>query len=615
MRLKSVWISEYKNLRDFTLTFDGDSFLDIFVGKNGTGKSNFFEALVEIFNFVFASTKRRSEISFDFDLFYEIDGDDVRVHREGGQLQVNGANRSKIADALTPDNVIIYYSGHSDKITSTVDQYARAYARRNRKWTGEEAREFISIGADYKEMLLSILLMQPDDCAARRYICQKLGIEVTSETVTLRLSPPRFKHSDVEVGDVASFLWGAKGQSLVFVERLLNCVRGEFTRDSIFDRGLDRYTIRINLELFREEFADASSSDLFRQFDNLKTLGMFESLSIPIGLGDGRPILVGDFSDGQFQSIYIFAITEFFKDRNCITLLDEPDSFLHPEWQFSFLKQVEDIAATEAAQTNHVLLSSHSASTIVEANEPQIRLFEIADGNVSAVQRDKAEVVQSLSAGLITFSEREARLNIYHNLKNTNGPVLMVEGVTDEIIFETAWRKLYGAEVNRPFEILSAFSCTTLGRLMRSNEFYHDNQGRTIFALYDWDEAYNEWNMNHSQVVQNDVSRCLTKKRNGVDGYNLMLPVSEEHSCYGQVVNAATGEHYKSKSSFPMELLFRDAPGVGAHFEIDPTRPGDCQRFKGDKATFAKEIVPALPPAAFEPARPVFDFILHTIGQ
>jgi predicted ATPase len=41
MRLKSVWISNYKNLRDFPLSFDGDSFLDIFVGKNGTGKSNF----------------------------------------------------------------------------------------------------------------------------------------------------------------------------------------------------------------------------------------------------------------------------------------------------------------------------------------------------------------------------------------------------------------------------------------------------------------------------------------------------------------------------------------------------------------------------------------------
>lgn len=613
MRLKSIWISDYKNLRGFTLTFESESFLDIFVGKNGTGKSNFFEALVEIFNFVFASTKRRSEIDFDFDILYEIDGDDVRIRRENGQMRVNGLNRSTIPDALTPDNVIIYYSGHSDTISSTVDKYARAYARRNRKWTGEEAREFISIGAEYKEMLLSTLLMQPDDCAARRYICQKLGIEVTSETVTLRLSPPSFKHDDVEVGDVASFLWGAQGKSLEFVERLLKCVRGDFTRDSIYDRAQDRYSIPINLELFREEFADASSSDLFRQFDNLKTLGMFAALSIPIGLGDGRPILVGDFSDGQFQSIYIFAITEFFKDRNCITLLDEPDSFLHPEWQFSFLKQVEDIAATEAAHTNHVLLSSHSASTIVEAQEPTIRLFEIADGSVSAVERDKATVVQSLSAGLITFSEREARLNIYHNLKNTAGPVLLVEGVTDEIIIETAWRKLMGADQPRPFEVLSAFSCTTLGRLMRSDELYANHQGRTIFALFDWDEAFNEWNMNNSQIVQADVARCLTKQRNGVNGFNLMLPVPEDHSCRKQVVDAQTGQHYNSNSSLPIELLFRDAAGLDAHFEVDPTRPGACQRFKGNKAKFAKEIIPALQPAAFEPIRPVFDFILSKI--
>jgi len=53
MRLKSVYISQYKNLREFTLNFYGDSFLDVFVGKNGTGKSNLFEALIEIFRHLY----------------------------------------------------------------------------------------------------------------------------------------------------------------------------------------------------------------------------------------------------------------------------------------------------------------------------------------------------------------------------------------------------------------------------------------------------------------------------------------------------------------------------------------------------------------------------------
>jgi hypothetical protein len=33
LRLKSVYISRYKNLRDFSLTFDGSSFIDVFVAS------------------------------------------------------------------------------------------------------------------------------------------------------------------------------------------------------------------------------------------------------------------------------------------------------------------------------------------------------------------------------------------------------------------------------------------------------------------------------------------------------------------------------------------------------------------------------------------------------
>jgi len=42
MRLKSVFISSYKNIKDFSISFDSDSFIEVFVGKNGAGKSNFF---------------------------------------------------------------------------------------------------------------------------------------------------------------------------------------------------------------------------------------------------------------------------------------------------------------------------------------------------------------------------------------------------------------------------------------------------------------------------------------------------------------------------------------------------------------------------------------------
>src|SRR3972149_467056 len=107
MRLKSVYISQYKNLRDFTLSFDGNSFIDVFVGKNGTGKSNLFEALIEIFRHLFED----SEISFGYFIQYEIDGQVVDIEWKNGKRAINGKDQKTLGKTPLPDNVLIYYSG------------------------------------------------------------------------------------------------------------------------------------------------------------------------------------------------------------------------------------------------------------------------------------------------------------------------------------------------------------------------------------------------------------------------------------------------------------------------------------------------------------------------
>ena len=77
MRLKSLTIGQYKNLKDFTLNFDGSSFLDVFVGKNGSGKSNLFEALIEIFRHLYEYDKVKGDPGFSYTIQYEIDDKDL----------------------------------------------------------------------------------------------------------------------------------------------------------------------------------------------------------------------------------------------------------------------------------------------------------------------------------------------------------------------------------------------------------------------------------------------------------------------------------------------------------------------------------------------------------
>ncbi|AMM03047.1 MULTISPECIES: AAA family ATPase [Pseudomonas] len=130
MRLKLLSISHYKNLKNFNLEFDGESFVDLFVGKNGSGKSNLFEALVEIFRHLYEYDRENIEPKFDYTIIYDINDVATEIIWEAGQLTINGRERSTIGETLLPDNVLIYYSGHNEIIKNLVSDYEETFRKR-----------------------------------------------------------------------------------------------------------------------------------------------------------------------------------------------------------------------------------------------------------------------------------------------------------------------------------------------------------------------------------------------------------------------------------------------------------------------------------------------------
>lgn len=615
MRLTSLYIGQYKNLRNFSLSFDGGSFIDVFVGKNGTGKSNLFEALIEIFRHIVEYDREKGECKVkNYRIGFEIDGKATEIGWNSGTLTINGKERKTIGETPRPQNVLIYYSGHNDTVAGLVKQYEEAFSKRIKRADFEESRFFLGIGPKYKELLLAVLLMQPDTCKARQFICQKLGIETVASEAKVVLERPAYaadSRFDIELNDETDRYWKPEGITKTFLDRLHGCIStatGSPVRSEGYFAADDRYILYFDIAKIQQEFADLSPQELFRQFDNLKTLGMLAEITIPLQLTGGVDATVAHFSDGQFQSVYIYSIVELFKDRNCITLLDEPDSFLHPEWQFDFLKQVFEITDT-TAKNNHVLMSSHSASTITNANESVINLFEFDGSSVISKKVKKADVIKSLSAGLISFSESEARLNIHHVLKNTTGAVLFTEGITDDMILETAWSKLYPTE-ERNFEIQNAFSCGFLRNLVKDNTLYQNHPGRTFFSLFDFDEAYSDWNQ-LGQDVQTDPCQCLVKKHNAHESYAILLPVPANGQIHDQVINPHTGGNYGNRSLLTIELLFHGTPGLDQYFAVDTDRTDGFIKFASDsqKVTFAKDVVPILDAACFEVFRPMFEFI------
>jgi hypothetical protein len=254
-------------------------------------------------------------------------------------------------------------------------------------------------------------------------------------------------------------------------------------------------------------------------------------------------------------------------------------------------------------------MSSHSASTVTTTSDSFINLFEFDGGKVVVTKVSKADVIKSLSAGLIAFSEGEARLNIHHVLKNTTGAVLFTEGITDEMILETAWAKLYPTE-QRNFDIQNAFSCGFLRNLVKDQTLYRNHEGRKFFALFDFDEAHNDWKQ-LGDDVQTDPCKCLAKKQSVYDSYALLLPVPATGPINQQVINPHTGGNYGNRSLLTIELLFYGVAGLEKYFVVDTDRTDGFIKFisDGQKVTFAKDVVPTIDAAHFEVFRPLFDFI------
>ena len=622
MRLKQVSISDYKNLKNFEVNFGSGNFIDVFVGKNGTGKSNFFEALILIFRHLYEFGKEDADIYFDYALTYELNGNDIEIAFKNLELFVGGEKKTKPTKDILPDNILVYYSGQNETVSELIHIYEKLFADNVKTAKITDTRKFIGIGKDYKELLLSLLLLQSDDVKSKQFLLNKLGIKEVASDLRLVLKRPDYavgnKKFDVDTDDADSTYWKAEGIARNFLNDLEECFAessSQLIRTEGYIHADDEYIYFYDIEKLRAKFSNLTSHELFRAFDNLKLIGMLDEISIGIKLENDLEASISHFSDGQFQSVYIYAVTELFKASNCITLLDEPDSFLHPEWQFDFLSQVDEISEG-AVQTNHVLMSSHSAVTLIPHSGNKVKFFDIVDAKSHCYELPKHVAVNKLSSDIIKFSEQEQLLSILHRVETENKPVLFTEGHTDAKIITEAWRKLFDEEM--PFIPYYAFSCTFINNLIRDDRIHAEMRGKPIFALFDFDLAYSQWDGLKGDVIANGLFTGLVKKWESGESYALMMPVPNNEDIKRQVVrDEANNESFGDKSCCEIEHLFYGVPGTEQYFKTEPCPGGEKIVFISDgaKVDFAEQAIPGLDKSHFEVFRPMFEFIQSKCPQ
>jgi hypothetical protein len=199
---------------------------------------------------------------------------------------------------------------------------------------------------------------------------------------------------------------------------------------------------------------------------------------------------------------------------------------------------------------------------------------------------------------------------IINTIQIENKPVLFTEGSTDPIILKEAWYKLF--EYEMPFIPFYAFSSTYIKQLLTDNRIHAEMGGLPLFALFDFDKAYDQWNGLNGTVIENDPLQGMVKQWAEGDSYAIMLPVPAHVDIQSQVIkNTTTKETFGGDSCCEIEHLFYGQEATANYFQEEPCVGGCKIVFHADreKTAFAKEVVPKLNGACFEVFRPIFEFI------
>lgn len=141
MRLVSLWIKDFKNLRNFSVRFDVHSPYTVLVGENGSGKSNVLKAITLIFRNLdldlHAPFTYRLEYSCR-DHYVQVEG--TNQERPSFQVKVVGGDeferisrREFLEEGeegkplYRPAFVFGYYSGPSDRLACLYDRHRDRY--------------------------------------------------------------------------------------------------------------------------------------------------------------------------------------------------------------------------------------------------------------------------------------------------------------------------------------------------------------------------------------------------------------------------------------------------------------------------------------------------------
>lgn len=412
MRILSLQIWGYKNLKNFKVEFDKNSPFTFLIGENGSGKSNLIEALLHIFYAL--ETRNLNNVDFNFEMEYIINERTVHIKYPNeplNEISINGVSYPKNLfktiklDRDLPEYIFTYYSGTCERIRKKVGSYNKKFREKLKERTDFEMgnekelkRKIDHVDIKNIDLLFaSLYALNPD------FLREKFKIE-TIENIKLKLVPG----SNFDFEKHAPRTLGLEGE-LQFFPGIIEGIVGDHNVEDEFYKNqkpknefyenqkskIKYYNNQKSLNEFDDEFVRLFSNTYTFNLDNWEKLfyqqekrynllatliqlredeKVLKKISYDIILKTGEKITIDQLSEGEKQLLLVLGMIMFNKDKQGIFLLDEPDTHLNPTWSIQFRDLLKK--ALNGDENNHFFISTHCPMMFAGTKKEEVLMFQ-----------------------------------------------------------------------------------------------------------------------------------------------------------------------------------------------------------------------------------------------
>lgn len=445
MKIKRLIIPVYKNVTA-NLKQHSEQ-ITLLVGQNGMGKSNLLEALLMIFDELYqlkAKGKRADKHDIHYEIEYECRGrnfsinkiTDTHTFKEYTKRQ-DGSIESWTVEARNlelPNQIIGYYSGENKRIRTLVEKHIKSENKSKRiKYSkgyedGFRPQQLFFAENRHSMLVLTTLLLYKDHHEYGENIRKVLRdvVHVESwDSIHLKFKNPKFVHMGPlrkegkslenyrdlllqgENLEDKNIFWGIRGQVDTLLRALLyymmdnypsryDIMRAKRGEREYFDVGsipADDYFRDMLFERF------PTPLDFMNALEECFTLDMVEEFNVVLHKeGDREPYPYVQLSEGEQQYLLVMGLIALSHGNHDETLflLDEPDTHINPQWQRSYIEQIQGLCGTEEDKSSKsFFISTHSPLLVqtVTTRDSNVNMLLFKKDDKGRVQIDAEEEV------------------------------------------------------------------------------------------------------------------------------------------------------------------------------------------------------------------------------